>query len=113
VTAKFEATEVADHDVSDAWDETLPWSVCFESRPAWMGKAACKGEPSSAFFSPSGIVSKRAKALCDSCEVRVQCLAYAIATPDLVGTWAGTSQRGRRALRVFANAQKAGGGLPA
>jgi WhiB family redox-sensing transcriptional regulator len=97
-------------DISEsdtAWLETLPWKLCVEPRPEWMEDAACKGEPASAFFSPSGVVSKRAKALCSACDVQAQCLAYALASPDLVGTWAGTSQRARRNLRALANAQRA------
>ena len=108
VTSNYNWAETDEHDMRTAWDETLPWSRCFESTPEWMDKAACRGESSSVFFPTSGIVSKRAKAVCSSCEVQVECLAYAIATPDLVGTWAGTSQRGRRALRALSGSQNGG-----
>ena len=37
--------------------------------------------------------------LCGDCPVRAECLEYAMAEPDLVGTWGGTSERERRALR--------------
>jgi WhiB family redox-sensing transcriptional regulator len=104
VTGNYNSV-ATDTDTRTAWDETLAWSMCFESKPEWMEKAACRGESPSLFFPPSGIVSKRAKAICSSCEVQVQCLAYAMSTPDLVGTWGGTSQRRRRALRTVSRSQ--------
>ena len=65
-------------------------------RPRWMAFAACRGEPTEIFFS---VYSERARALCSSCDVRTECLAYAVADPELLGYWAGTSQRERRRLR--------------
>ncbi len=105
VTGNYNTITTDMGDTRTAWDETVAWSICLESKPEWMDKAACRGESSSLFFPPSGIVSKRAKAMCNSCEVQLECLAYAMSTPDLVGTWGGTSQRGRRALRTVSRSQ--------
>jgi WhiB family redox-sensing transcriptional regulator len=101
VTANYSNVATDTSNTETAWDETLALSMCFESKPQWMEKAACRGESPSLFFPPSGVVSKRAKAVCGSCEVQMECLSYAMSTPDLVGTWGGTSQRGRRALRAI------------
>jgi WhiB family transcriptional regulator, redox-sensing transcriptional regulator len=105
VTGNYNSVLTETRETRAAWDETLVWSVCFDSKPEWMEKAACRGEPSSLFFPPSGVVSKRARSICSSCEVQVQCLAYAMATPDLVGTWGGTSQRARKSLRTLTRSQ--------
>ena len=43
-----------------------------------------------------------AKAVCSGCPVRVECLAYALAEPQLQGVWGGTSDTERRALRRHA-----------
>jgi hypothetical protein len=45
------------------------------------------------------IPATAAKAVCAACVVRGECLAYALADPDLVGVWGGTSHAERRALR--------------
>jgi WhiB family transcriptional regulator, redox-sensing transcriptional regulator len=38
-------------------------------------------------------------ALCESCAVRAECLAAALADPNLLGLWGGTTGTERRALR--------------
>ena len=43
-----------------------------------------------------------ARAVCEGCPVRPECLAYALRLSALYllpGIWAGTSERGRRQLR--------------
>jgi WhiB family redox-sensing transcriptional regulator len=65
-------------------------------RPTWMAFAACRGEPVDVFFSNS---TSRARELCAGCDVKVQCLRYALADSELRGWWAGTSERERRRLR--------------
>jgi hypothetical protein len=66
-------------------------------RPRWMASAACRGEPTDIFFEG---YSEQARALCARCTVRAECLSYALADPELIGYWAGTSQRERRRLRL-------------
>jgi hypothetical protein len=41
-----------------------------------------------------------ALAVCAGCDVRAECLAAALADPNLVGVWGGTTSRERRELRV-------------
>ena len=40
-----------------------------------------------------------AKSICASCKYKEPCLEYALAHPELVGIWSGTSDRDRRSLR--------------
>jgi WhiB family redox-sensing transcriptional regulator len=39
------------------------------------------------------------RALCEGCAVRQECLAVALADPDLVGLWGNTTDAERRELR--------------
>lgn len=68
-------------------------------RPAWMARAACRGEPHATFFLGLGGSPKRGKALCAGCPVRDECFSYAMADPDLVGWRAGTSEQERARMR--------------
>ncbi len=68
-------------------------------RPDWHQKAACRGQGTHSFFSGAPDNLDRARAVCAGCPVREQCYQYAMADPDLVGVWAGITDRERRALR--------------
>jgi WhiB family redox-sensing transcriptional regulator len=64
----------------------------------WEDNAACLGRPASLFFSKSPTRIEAAKAICADCLVRSECLAYAMAIPDLVGVFGGLDEHERRAL---------------
>ena len=72
----------------------------------WVTDAACRGEPPATFFPERergvdvNAVLWRARAVCNSCPVSVECLHYALADPELEGVWAGTTTRERRDLRL-------------
>ena len=70
---------------------------------SWRLDAACAGKGPDIFFPEAelgeGGVTAEALALCRGCLVRDECLAYALADPELRGTWAGTSERHRRRMR--------------
>lgn len=66
---------------------------------AWMAEAACKGVDPALFFPERGDDTKPAKAVCQECPVRAQCLEYALDTRELYGVWGGESERSRRRLR--------------
>ena len=69
----------------------------------WRDQAACIGHPIDWWFPPKGgstaPEARKAKAICAECPVRAECLEHAVTTPEMVGIWAGTSERQRRALR--------------
>jgi WhiB family redox-sensing transcriptional regulator len=78
----------------------LPTLAEMVARPAWMGFAACRGKATAIFFRGRGEnTSPVARRLCAGCQVRPQCLDFAVADPELTGFWAGTSQRERRVMR--------------
>lgn len=81
-------------------------SLLFEilrQRPAWMKRAACRGEPTERFFPGRGDDVRPALELCRACPVRRECADYALGstagTLGLSGIWGGLSARQRRRLR--------------
>jgi len=69
----------------------------------WRLLAACRSADPDLFFpvsasGPSLDQVTRAKAICAGCQVRQQCLAFALATGQTHGVWGGLSEQERRAL---------------
>jgi len=72
-----------------------------QSGPAhWMDLAACRETDPDAYFPDKGGSSRQAKAVCMRCEVRLQCLEWAMDNDEKFGIWGGLSDRQRRARRV-------------
>lgn len=72
-----------------------------EEFETWRDGAACNGDEDVDFFpSPDDAVGNaRAKALCASCPVLDDCLAFAIETNQTDGIWGGTTAAERSKLR--------------
>ena len=66
---------------------------------AWQADALCAETDPEAFFPEKGGSTRDAKRICDSCEVRQQCLEYALQNDERFGIWGGLSERERRKLR--------------
>lgn len=66
---------------------------------AWQSDALCAQTDPEAFFPEKGGSTRDAKKICASCEVRAQCLEYALANDERFGIWGGLSERERRKLR--------------
>jgi WhiB family redox-sensing transcriptional regulator len=64
-----------------------------------MARAACRKVDPDLFFPSVGEPLDAARAVCEPCPVREECLAFAVAHSELHGVWAGTSDRERRRLR--------------
>ncbi len=62
-------------------------------------KAACLGLDPNLFFPDRGENIATAKAVCMSCQVRAECLEFALVECIKVGLWGGASERERRRLR--------------
>lgn len=69
------------------------------NQPAWMTDAMCRNEPVAVFFAGHGEKSQLAYELCSRCEVRRECLEYAIDEGIAFGIWGGASPAARRAVR--------------
>jgi len=65
----------------------------------WQAKAACSEVDPEIFFPERGGSSKAARAVCSRCDVRMNCLEYALNNKEQFGIWGGTSERERRRLR--------------
>jgi WhiB family transcriptional regulator, redox-sensing transcriptional regulator len=65
----------------------------------WQEEANCLGVDPDLFFPERGASTREAKAVCRSCEVRGDCLEYALAHGEKFGIWGGLSERERRRVR--------------
>lgn len=66
---------------------------------AWQADALCAQTDPEAFFPEKGGSTRDAKRICTTCEVKAQCLDYALANDERFGIWGGLSERERRRLR--------------
>ena len=66
---------------------------------AWQSDALCAQTDPEAFFPEKGGSTRDAKRICTSCEVRDQCLEYALENDERFGIWGGLSERERRKLK--------------
>ncbi|HET8927147.1 MAG TPA: WhiB family transcriptional regulator [Microbacterium sp.] len=66
---------------------------------AWQTDALCAQTDPEAFFPEKGGSTRDAKRICTSCEVRSQCLEYALHNDERFGIWGGLSERERRRLK--------------
>ena len=69
---------------------------------SWQADALCAETDPEAFFPEKGGSTRDAKRICDTCEVRQQCLEYALENDERFGIWGGLSERERRRLRKLA-----------
>jgi WhiB family transcriptional regulator, redox-sensing transcriptional regulator len=72
-----------------------------EAVPAdqWQDRALCAQTDPEAFFPEKGGSTREAKKICLGCEVRHECLDYALAHDERFGIWGGLSERERRRLK--------------
>lgn len=65
----------------------------------WQERALCAQTDPEAFFPEKGGSTREAKRICAGCEVRSECLEYALAHDERFGIWGGLSERERRRLK--------------
>jgi WhiB family transcriptional regulator, redox-sensing transcriptional regulator len=100
-----EADDLDDYD--DETDESTDGPVDLvlvetDSLPpelAWQERALCAQTDPEAFFPEKGGSTREAKRVCMSCEVRAECLDYALAKDERFGIWGGLSERERRRVK--------------
>lgn len=72
----------------------------------WQDIAACKGMDPTIFFGPESaetVKEKRdredaAKAICNTCSVKKECLEYALGSREAYGIWGGLTELERKTL---------------
>ncbi|MFC8302373.1 WhiB family transcriptional regulator [Specibacter sp. NPDC057265] len=70
-----------------------------EGELGWQSDALCAQTDPEAFFPEKGGSTRDAKKVCGACNVKAQCLEYALANDERFGIWGGLSERERRRLR--------------
>jgi WhiB family redox-sensing transcriptional regulator len=66
---------------------------------SWQERSLCAQTDPEAFFPEKGGSTREAKKVCVGCEVRSECLEYALANDERFGIWGGLSERERRKLK--------------
>jgi WhiB family redox-sensing transcriptional regulator len=70
---------------------------------SWHERAACAGAPWPDAWFPAVLNHRRqwdeARAVCNACPVRTECLDYALAADEREGMWGGLSPEERKRLR--------------
>ena len=66
------------------------------SVPEWQERALCAQTDPEAFFPEKGGSTREAKKICTRCEVKAECLEFALAHDERFGIWGGLSERERR-----------------
>jgi WhiB family redox-sensing transcriptional regulator len=70
---------------------------------AWQEQALCAQTDPEAFFPEKGGSTREAKRICVGCEVKGECLEYALGQDERFGIWGGLSERERRRLKRAAS----------
>lgn len=70
-----------------------------ENALAWQSDALCAQTDPEAFFPEKGGSTRDAKRICSTCDVRGECLEYALNNDERFGIWGGMSERERRKLK--------------
>ena len=82
--------------------EQMPDGLGPEGEFGWQERALCAQTDPEAFFPEKGGSTREAKKVCLGCDVRADCLDYALAHDERFGIWGGLSERERRRLRRHA-----------
>ncbi|WP_344309114.1 WhiB family transcriptional regulator [Fodinicola feengrottensis] len=83
----------------EEFEEALLSETYPEEAPEWQDRALCAQTDPEAFFPEKGGSTREAKRICTGCEVRTECLEYALAHDERFGIWGGLSERERRKLK--------------
>lgn len=70
-----------------------------ENTLSWQSDALCAQTDPEAFFPEKGGSTRDAKRICTTCDVRDECLEYALQNDERFGIWGGLSERERRKLK--------------
>jgi WhiB family transcriptional regulator, redox-sensing transcriptional regulator len=84
-----------------AWRPEMPGERI--SRPddlSWRDGGRCGEVDPEVFFPATGQHTDPARRICAGCEVRVQCLEFALGSDEAWGIWGGTDEDERRRIRA-------------
>jgi WhiB family redox-sensing transcriptional regulator len=84
---------------SDFAGEDLETLFGLPDEQSWAERALCSQTDPEAFFPEKGGSTREAKRICTGCEVKNECLEYALANDERFGIWGGLSERERRRMK--------------
>ncbi|MEO1062196.1 MAG: WhiB family transcriptional regulator [Actinomycetota bacterium] len=64
----------------------------------WRRRGACVGLEAGIFYPVTDEDGDAAKAVCDACDVQVQCLEFALTVREKDGVWGGATEKERRRI---------------
>ena len=121
-TALAQSAETGEHQVGPSEERSASTEVRTSSNPQrvggavvdvtletvdpyqpWQESSRCKDFDPEIFFPEKGGSSREAKRICADCEVRLECLNYALRRDERYGVWGGMSERERRRLKRMAS----------
>jgi WhiB family redox-sensing transcriptional regulator len=79
---------------------STPWTAPADNDESWRLSALCGETDPEAFFPEKGGSTRDAKRVCTGCDVRAECLEFALRNDERFGIWGGLSERERRRLRL-------------
>jgi WhiB family transcriptional regulator, redox-sensing transcriptional regulator len=88
--------------VSDITADVVHLPMSDSEELDWHEQALCAQTDPEAFFPEKGGSTREAKRVCLSCDVRSECLEYALMNDERFGIWGGLSERERRRLKKAA-----------
>jgi WhiB family transcriptional regulator, redox-sensing transcriptional regulator len=91
--------DLTDENADGSVDLALVETEGLPPELAWQERALCAQTDPEAFFPEKGGSTREAKRVCMSCEVRAECLDYALAKDERFGIWGGLSERERRRVK--------------
>jgi WhiB family transcriptional regulator, redox-sensing transcriptional regulator len=93
------ADETATPDAADFLPASLLADTAADTRRQWSARGLCTDKDPEIFFPLGDGAAAEAKAICGSCPVRRQCLAYAITADEQFGIWGSLGPQERHNLR--------------
>ena len=98
MTVDRQARTVAGPDLALV-DLGVPGLFAEDEEESWQDRALCAQTDPEAFFPEKGGSTREAKKICTGCEVKAECLEYALANDERLGIWGGLSERERRRIK--------------
>jgi WhiB family redox-sensing transcriptional regulator len=85
--------------IDPAAAEALARIAADDDPQAWQDEALCAQADPEAFYPEKGGSTREAKKVCRACDVRIECLEYALEHDERFGIWGGLSERERRRFK--------------
>ncbi|MHB8513064.1 MAG: WhiB family transcriptional regulator [Actinomycetota bacterium] len=77
-----------------------------DDRYNWQEDGACRGVEPEVFFPVAEEEAWRAKEICGVCDVKAQCLVFALQNRERYGVWGGVTEKERIDLHRRGTAQR-------